>query len=123
MPAVSEHSDEGRISANSLGSPASGCKAAGVPPLDHFHGQGSPTGTGTTAGSWNGAVENPSADLQPGVQASNQLLLDPNDHCIPVSAFAAQAGQARVPSAKQMHLPLEADFRNGAGAPPPVLAL
>ena len=115
MAAVREHSDEGRISANSLGSPSRASRDGAIPPADYFHGSTFPSSTVSTA-------ENPTtsrADIPQSGTPQQAPLLDQFDHRVPVSAFAAKAGLPGPPSAKQMHISLSST----PGASPSVLAL
>ena len=117
MTAVTETSDEGKTSVNSLSSPRSSRPSSAVPPADFsYSAQAAPTmadeksngGEGMQAGPCLPAAHQ-SSNGGPGAESP--------EHQVAVSAFAAQAGRPQALSAKQMQIPLNQQYRETAGPP------
>ncbi len=119
MLPVKEHSDEGRISVNSMNSANSRKEISAVPAAEHYHGTQSPGPCFPGAEQSNG--QGPVAFVEFNGMPNGRAQLPPEQR-MPVSAFAARAGMPDASlSAKQMEMSLAGP--QSAGAVPSIRAL
>lgn len=122
MATVQETANEGKVSMNTESSAGRSQRDLSAPSADHYHGPhkvASPRAPASTSAPDGRTASTPLIDLRDSeATAVSQGLQSGANGRIPVSAFAAQAGQRPPLAAKQMELAMGIPFTYQSPPPP-----